>query len=124
MVIYTCCDKSILFILFQLIFFWIHFKCHTYLRNHSTLTFHLNSLIRQIPQNMLPDKQHRRLKRKRTTDILEGRLSLDTRLPHTLPTTGKTVLHIYISLLYIYIYIHRKKIKCNYKTPNGHGRHQ
>ena len=40
---------------------------NTYLRH---LTFHPNSLIRQISQNMLTDRQHRRLKRKRTTDIL------------------------------------------------------
>ena len=42
---------------------------NTYLRHHS-LTYHPNFLMRQISQNMLPDWQHRRLERKRTTDIL------------------------------------------------------
>jgi hypothetical protein len=42
----------------------------TYLRRHSTLILHPNPLISNIPQQMPPDRQHRRLKRKRHTDIL------------------------------------------------------
>ena len=42
----------------------------TYSRQHSTLIFHPNSLVSDIPQHMLPDRQHSRLKRKRHTDIL------------------------------------------------------
>ena len=54
----------------------------TYSRHHSTLTVHPNPLIRQIPLNMPLAIQHRRLKRKRHTDILtQGRLLEDNHLP-------------------------------------------
>ena len=42
----------------------------TYSQHHFTLTVHPNPLIRQIPLNMPLAIQHRRLKRKRHTDIL------------------------------------------------------
>jgi hypothetical protein len=43
---------------------------NTYSRHHSTLILHPNPLISNIPQHMPPDRQHRRLKWKRHTDIL------------------------------------------------------
>ena len=42
----------------------------TYSRHHFTLTVHPNPLIRQIPLNRPLAIQHRRLERKRHTDIL------------------------------------------------------
>jgi hypothetical protein len=45
----------------------------SYSRHHSSLTDHPNPIIRHIPQNMPPPRHLRRLKRKRTTDILTHR---------------------------------------------------
>jgi hypothetical protein len=42
----------------------------TYLRHHTKLILRSNPLISNIPQQMAPDRQHRRLKRKCHTYIL------------------------------------------------------